>query len=221
MDIQLHYFSGRGIGEPIRLTLAASDIPFTDHRYSTTDPSWRDKLGKHLPFGQMPALEVDGTFIGQADSCARLAAKLAKLYPDDPVKAALTDMVVVHQSDIQKAIARLSFDGVPGAEGTKLVPEKERSILINDWMNSSLPDLLLRLENLCGTQFIVGETLTWADINVFCRLSQLLEINPIVLNEGFPKLRSLEKHVRELPAIAAWIDAHPEDYLATDSDVGS
>ena len=66
MDIQLHYFSGRGIGEPIRLTLAASDIPFTDHRYSTTDPSWRDKLEKHLPFGQMPALEVDGTFIGQA-----------------------------------------------------------------------------------------------------------------------------------------------------------
>ena len=221
MDIQLHYFSGRGIGEPIRLTLAASDIPFTDHRYSTTDPSWRDKLEKHLPFGQMPALEVDGTFIGQADSCARLAAKLAKLYPDNPVKAALTDMVVVHQSEIQKAIARLSFDGVPGAEGTKMVPEKERSILINDWMNSSLPDLLLRLENLCGTPFIVGETLTWADINVFCRLSQLLEINPSVLNEGFPKLRSLEKHVRELPAIAAWIDAHPEDYLATDSDVGS
>ena len=206
MDIQLHYFSGRGIGEPIRLTLVASNIPFTD-------PSWRDKLEKHLPFGQMPALEVDGIFIGQADSCARLAAKLAKLYPDDPVKAALTDMVVVHQSEIQKAIARLSFDGVPGAEGTKMVPEKERSILIMDWMNSSLPDLLTRLENLCGTPFILGETLTWADINVFCRLSQLLEINPSVLNEGFPKLRSLQKYVRGLPAIAAWIDAHPEDYL--------
>ena len=83
------------------------------------------------------------------------------------------------------------------------------------------PDLLIRLENLCGRPFIVGETLTWADINVFCRLSQLLEINPIVLNEGFPKLRSLEKHVRELPAIAAWIDAHPEDYLASDTDAGS
>ena len=221
MDIQLHYFSGRGIGEPIRLTLAASDIPFTDHRYSTTDPSWRDKLEKHLPFGQMPALEVDGTFIGQADSCARLAAKLAKLYPDNPVKAALTDMVVVHQSEIQKAIARLSFDGVPGAEGTKMVPEKERSILINDWMNSSLPDLLKRLENLCGTPFILGETLTWADINVFCRLSQLLEINPNVLNEDFPKLRSLQKYVRGLPAIAAWIDAHPEDYLTPDAKVGS
>ena len=220
MDIQLHYFSGRGIGEPIRLTLVASNIPFIDHRYSTTDISWRNKLEKHLPFGQMPALEVDGTFIGQADSCARLAAKLAKLYPNDPVEAAKTDMVVVHQSEIQKAISRLSFDGVPGAEGTKMVPEKERSILINDWMNLSLPVLLLRLENLCGGSFIVGETLTWADINVFCRLTQLLEINPFLLNEGYPKLRSLEKYVRTLPAITAWIDAHPEDYLATDRNVG-
>ena len=80
-------------------------------------------------------------------------------------------------------------------------------------MNTSLPDLITRLENLCATQFILCETLTWADINVFCRLSQLLEINPSVLSEGFPKLRSLQKYVRGLPAIAAWIDAHPEDYL--------
>jgi glutathione S-transferase len=215
MDIQLHYFSGRGIGEPIRLTLVASGIPFIDHRYSTTDPSWRNKLDKHLPFGQMPALEVNGTFIAQADSCGRLAAKLAKLYPDDPVKAAQTDMVVVHQSEIQKAIARLSFDGVPGAEGTKMVPEKERAILINDWMNESLPDLLRRLEDLCGEPFVVGETLTWADINVFCRLAQLLDINPMILDRDYPKLKSLETYVRRLPAIAAWIEAHPEDYLST------
>jgi len=221
MDIQLHYFSGRGIGEPIRLTLVASNIPFTDHRYSTKDTSWRNKLENHLPFGQLPVLEVDGIFIAQADSCARLAAKLAKLYPDDPVKAAESDMVVVHQAEIQKAIARLSFDGVPGAEGTKMVPEKERKTLVNEWVDSSLPDLLRRLEHRCGAPFIIGETFTWADINVFCRLVQLLDINPIILDRDYPKLKSLEKYVRRLPAIAAWIEAHPEDYLRVYPNTGS
>ena len=61
----------------------------------------------------------------QADSCARLAAKLAELFPDDPVKAAESDMVVVHQAEIQKAIARLSFDGVPGRKGLKSFPKKK------------------------------------------------------------------------------------------------
>ena len=33
-DIHLHYFHGRGIGEPIRLLLTVGEVPFRDHRYS-------------------------------------------------------------------------------------------------------------------------------------------------------------------------------------------
>ena len=102
-----------------------------------------------------------------------------------------------------------------------MVPEKERAILINDWIHSSLPDLLRRLENLCGEPFVVGETLTWADISVFCRLAQLLDINPMILDRGYPKLKTLETYVRTLPAIAAWIEAHPEDYSGTYWSLGS
>ena len=212
MDIKLHYFSGRGIGEPIRLTLAIAKIAFQDNRYSTSDPSWRHALESDLPFGQLPALEVDGVFVAQADSCARLAARLANLYPEDPVTAAESDMVVVHQAEIQKAIARLSYDGVPGAEGTTMVPEKERNILIGEWLDTFLPPLAQRLECRCGAPFIVGERLTWADINVFVRLTQLLDIRPSILDGEYPKLKSLEEYVRTLPTVAKWIKAHPEDY---------
>ena len=65
----------------------------------------------------MPALEVDGVFLGQTDSIARLAARLAGLYPSDPIEAARSDMIVVHQAEIQSALAKMSFEGVPGTAG--------------------------------------------------------------------------------------------------------
>jgi glutathione S-transferase len=212
MDIKLHYFSGRGIGEPIRLTFVAANIAFDDKRYPLADSSWRNNLKNKLPFGQLPALEVDGVFIAQADSCARLAARLAKLYPEDPIMAAESDMIVVHQAEIQKAITRLSYDGVPGATGTTMVPEDRRSMLIDQWFETALPGFLSRLEHCCASPFMVGGTITWADINVFVRLTQLLDIQPSVLDRDYPKLKFLEDHVRSLPLVAKWMKAHQEDY---------
>ena len=212
MNIKLHYFAGRGVGEPIRLTFAVANVAFEDIRYLTSDSVWRDELKSKLPFGQLPALEIDGVFIAQTDSCGRLAARLAKLYPEDAIKAAESDMIVVHQAEIQKAIVRLSYDGVPGAQGTVMVPESKRNALIKEWFDTALPNLLCRLEAICGPAFMVGNSLTWADINVFVRLTQLLDIQPSLLDEEYPKLKSLEKYVRTLPAVAGWIQAHEEDY---------
>ena len=36
-DITLHYFHGRGIGEPIRLLLTVGKIAFTDRRYTVDE----------------------------------------------------------------------------------------------------------------------------------------------------------------------------------------
>ena len=63
-DITLHYFHGRGIGEPIRLLLTAGEIAFTDRRYSVDEFANMAAFKARLPFGQMPALEVDGVFLG-------------------------------------------------------------------------------------------------------------------------------------------------------------
>ena len=82
-DITFHYFHGRGIGEPIRLLLTVGEVAFTDRRYSVDEFADMAAFKAQLPFGQMPALEVDGVFLGQTDSIARLAARLAGLYPSD------------------------------------------------------------------------------------------------------------------------------------------
>jgi glutathione S-transferase len=85
-----------------------------------------DELKASLPFGQIPALEVEGVFLAQTDSLLRFAAKPADLYSRDALQAARSDMIVAHQVDIHSAIAKMSFDDVPGAPGTQMVPEELR-----------------------------------------------------------------------------------------------
>lgn len=211
-DITLHYFHGRGIGEPVRLLLAVGGVAFADRRYNADEFAESGALKAKLPFGQMPALEVDGVFLGQADSIARLAARLAGLYPPDPVEAACSDMIVLHQAEIQSAIAKMSFDGVPGAPGTKLFPQEERKKRIDAWIEAALPGLLLRLERLARGSFMVGSALSWADVCVFNRLNQLLDINEDLLGGNFPKLQAVYERVEVLPQIQEWMQAHKDDY---------
>ena len=211
-DITLHYFYGRGIGEPLRLLLTVGEVAFTDRRYNVDEFADMAAFKAQLPFGQMPALEVDGVFLGQTDSIARLAARLAGLYPADPIEAARSDMIVVHQAEIQSAIAKMSFDGVPGAPGTKMLPQEERQKRISAWCETTLPGLLLRLERLSQDSCMVGSQLSWADICVFNRLNYLLDMNADVLQGDFPKLQAVHTRVETLPQIQAWIKAHQDDY---------
>ena len=211
MNTTFHYFHGRGIGEPVRLLLTLGDVDFADRRYTIDEFAGATDFKARLPFGQTPALEIDGELYGQTDSVARLAAKLAGLYPEDPLLAARSDMIVVHQAEIQSAIAKMSFDGVPGAPGTKMLPEQERAARIRAWSEEALPAQLARLENLAGDGYMVGGALTWADVCVFNRINQLLDFDPKLLNEN-KKLCAVFNEVAAEPAIQRWLSEHPEDY---------
>ena len=211
-NIRLHYFHGRGIGEPIRLLLTVGGISFDDLRYGIDEFAAMHELKARLPFGQIPALEVDGVFLAQTDSLTRFAAKLADLYPIDAVQAARSDMIVAYQADIQSAIAKMSFDGVPGAPGTQMVPEEQRRQRIEAWFESILPGMLEHLERQAEGGYMVGTALCWADICVFNRLSQLLDINDTLLGGRFAKLRAVYERVAGLPPIIEWIDKHADDY---------
>ena len=212
IEIIFHYFHGRGIGEPVRLLLSVGGVEFTDKRYTIEQFSQMDELKARLPFRQIPALEIDGVLIGQTDSICRLAANLAQLYPSDPKEAARTDMIVVHQAEIQSAIAKMTYDGVPGAPGTKQIPQEERDARIHAWLDEQLPGRLYSLERLVSDSYMVGERLTWADICVFNRLNQLLDIRETLFAVDFPKLKTVYQQVERVPEIQSWMRAHRQDY---------
>ena len=204
--------SRQGIGEPIRLLLTIGGISFVDHRYTVDEFAGMAELKARLPFGQVPALEVDGVFIGQTDSLMRLSARLGDLYPHEPLDAARADMIVAYQADIHSAIAKMSFDGVPGAPATQMVPEDERAKRIGAWAENALPGMLDRLERQAGSGCMVGTRLSLADVCVFNRLTQLLDINETLLKGKWPKLRKVYETVAALTSVRAWIGAHADDY---------
>lgn len=207
-QITLHYFHGRGTGEPIRLVLAIGELPFDDRRDSVDEYGSQADLKARLPFAQMPALEVDGVFIGQTDSIARLAG----LYPSDPIDAARSDMIVVYQAEIQSAIAKRIFDGVPGAKGTQEYPGDEKQRRIGGFFRHTLPGYMERLERLAQRDAMVGSALSWADVCVYNRLNMLLDRDDAVLDGNFPKLRAIFERVDTLPQVQRWIRAHKDDY---------
>ena len=211
-EIVFHYFYGRGIGEPTRLILTIGGINFEDRRYSIDEFAKLRDFKSKLPFGQIPVLEVDGTFIGQADSIARFAARLGNLYPSAPMDAARSDMIVLAQAEIQSAIAKMNFDGVPGAPGTNLLPADQRQKIVGQWCETKLPGILDQLENLAGPNAMAGDAMSWADVCIFNRLNHLLDINDQILGNDYLRLEATYARVADLPAVKTWIAEHPDDY---------
>lgn len=60
MAVELHYFDGRGLGEPVRFMLAAAGIDYKD--CFVTEKAQMEKLRENgeLLFNQMPLLKIDG-----------------------------------------------------------------------------------------------------------------------------------------------------------------
>ena len=93
-----------------------------------------------------------------------------------------------------------------------MVPQEERQKRIAAWIETTLPEALLRLEKLAQEGCMVGSQLSWADICVFNRLNQLLDIDEDVLHADFSELQAVYDRVAALPQIRAWIRTHQEDY---------
>ena len=80
--IKLIYLDIPGYGEAIRLALHTSAILFEDVRVSYADVKRMRESG-YLPFGQVPALEVDGVVYAQSAAILRWIGRQAGIYPDD------------------------------------------------------------------------------------------------------------------------------------------
>ncbi len=76
-----------------------------DDEASKTWPAQKDDF----PFGQLPILIHGNLTIAQGGSINRYCAKLAGVYPDDPVEAALCDMYYEELLDIFLEVYKVSI----------------------------------------------------------------------------------------------------------------
>ncbi|KAF5826946.1 hypothetical protein DUNSADRAFT_1705 [Dunaliella salina] len=161
-SLRLLYFPHAARGEPTRLMFAIGKIPFEDNRVTS---QWQE-LKPSTPFGQLPVLEVDGTAIAQAGAIERYAAKLAHLYPLDPLEAAQVDQVVCFIHDFLPPFSstRGISDPVARADAQREATENLKPKLAK--LNEMVED--------AGSNYLAGPKLTYADIAAFCYVSFLL-----------------------------------------------
>nr|UOU03295.1 glutathione S-transferase sigma 6 [Brachionus rubens] len=190
---KLSYFDIRGRGEFIRFIFSAAQEPFEDNRIKESD--W-PSLKPTTPFGQLPVLEVtddDGetTVISQSKAIARFLAKQFEFDGEDDLEDALIDMYADQLGD--------TFDSVAGRNLTK--EERDKILDKNiEFFESRL--------NKNGRGFLVGKSLSWADIYL-SQLTDFLGDEKQEYLEDYPNVASLDRHVRGLPGVSEWIARRP------------
>ncbi|KAJ3136963.1 hypothetical protein HK100_001242 [Physocladia obscura] len=158
--LKLTYFNIKARAEPIRLALVINGIPFEDERLER--PLW-PALKPNTPFGQVPLLTVDNKIvIAQSTAILRYVGKLGphKLYPDDPLHAALVDQII---SQVQDLEANLKPSAVESD------PEKKLKLRI-ELAEKTFPPMLAALDGFIaknGGKFATGDSVTVGDLFLY------------------------------------------------------
>lgn len=198
---RLTYFDTPGRAEPIRLAFHLAGIKFEDRRL--TGEQWMAMMST-APATGLPFLEMGTTIMTQSQAILRYVGKLAGLYPDDSILAAKVDELLGIMEDIAQEIIPSMF--IEGPEKTAM-----RKVLAEE----SLPRWFERLESRLrknGGNFFVGNSLTIADLQIFCMCSWIvggsLDDIPKTLLDHHAALKAFVGRLGSTPKIKEWFQAH-------------
>ncbi len=233
--ILVYFINAKGRAEFSRLIFIYAGIPFEDKGVSFEEYFEMRDRGQ-LPFEQLPILQVDKAMIAQSCAIARYAAKKARLYPEDSLLAAQTDMVVDAWRDVLDIFYGCYVDRVVdnGRLVMKMREVQLRIDKLNDFFKTTVPMHLGRFEEIISSDsnspFLVGNSLTWADLAVFdlvCTFDRTANFwnnpstffyipephgpyqPPAEILKPYPLVNELSKIIQETPNIKAWLDSHP------------
>lgn len=232
--ILFYYNDAKGRAELSRLIFIYGEISFEDKGISFQEYFQMRDSGQ-LPFEQLPILQVDETTISQSCAIARYAAKKAGLYPNDNVQAAQTDMIVDAWRDILDIFYGCYMDRVVdnGRLVMKMREPKVKLEKLNEFFDTTWSMHLRRFEKMISSSsnspFLVGDSLTWADLALFDLLctfdrnanlwkteSTLFYIpepygpyRPSAEILKLPLVSELSEIIKQIPSIKTWLTSHP------------
>ncbi|PNH00252.1 Hematopoietic prostaglandin D synthase [Tetrabaena socialis] len=195
---KLHYFAVPGRAEVARLCLTFGGIPFEDIHYTgQTYPEAKAKM----PFGQVPVLELpDGRMLAQSGAIDRYAAKLAGLYPEDPLEAAFAAYAVFLLSELMDR----SLGRWPPLHNRGL---RRRAATAG------------RVETTASSGgYVAGGKLSFADLSIFtiaCTMtSGIFDGVPKTLLSEYPALKVFRDKIASEPNVKAYYEKHGEGMRA-------
>jgi len=202
---KLYYFDIRARAEISRLLFAAAGVKYEDIR---VDGAKWAQLKPNSPFGQMPILEVDGVKLCQSKTIARYLAGQFGLAGKTDLDRARADMLVDCGADVLEPSIKFFFEKDKAKQAELATKFKEETLP----KSFELFEKLLK-ENKGGDSFLVGDSLTWADIAFIDLLGWLGALEVELPFDKAPKLKALRERVEAIPKIAEWIKTRPKTNL--------
>ncbi|XP_059155473.1 S-crystallin SL11-like [Physella acuta] len=193
--IRLLYFDGKGRAELARLLLAAGGKKYEDVRFSMED--W-PKFKPSTPYGQAPALEVDGVMFAESIAISSFLAREFNFYGKNNLENFKIDELVQLYNDYFTKAIDLMFhtnDTAKKNEGIKKFKEEDAPRYLG-FLEANLK------KN--GTGYFVGDSITLADILALDlntgTMNSLLEIT-----DNYPLLKKNLELVKGQDKIAAYL----------------
>uniref|UniRef100_A0A8C8WKH8 glutathione transferase n=1 Tax=Panthera leo TaxID=9689 RepID=A0A8C8WKH8_PANLE len=191
---KLHYFNGRGRMESIRWLLAAAGVEFEEELFETREEFEKLIQGekKSLFPGQNSMVEIDGMNLVETRAILRYLAAKYDLYGRNIQEQAWIDMYVEALKDLSDMIMFFPLS-LPGEKAMNLEYILQRAT------TRFFPVYEKALRDH-GQDFLVGNWLSWADIQLLEVILMAEECKPSVLT-GFPLLQEFKARISCIPTI--------------------
>lgn len=196
-QLKVTYFDMHGRADLTRLILTLANVPFEDERLSF--PEWQ-QLKPTTPLAKLPLMQVDGTTYVQSMSMARYAAKIAGLYPAEPLEAFRAEMISDTLCELFETFVEINFHTKEAAA------KAEKSAA---FVRDVAPLKLGMLEGMVQGKFFMGDKPTFVDIQLFDTVhNALYKKIPGFSATAFPKLEAIAEAIKVDANVAAYLKKH-------------
>ncbi|KAB1261512.1 Glutathione S-transferase A4, partial [Camelus dromedarius] len=193
---KLCYFCGRCRMESIHWLLAAAGVEFEEEFLETREQYEKLQKDGHLLFGQVPLVEIDGMVLTQTRAILSYLAAKYNLRGKDLKEAVRIDMYADGTLDLMMMIAQAVFK--PPEE-----KEEDLALVVQKAKTRYFPVFEKILKDH-GEDFLVGNTFSWADIQLLEAILMVEELNASVLSD-FPLLKAFKTRISNMPTIKKFL----------------
>jgi glutathione S-transferase len=194
------YFNTQGLPEPIRYMFVLADEPFIDNRIDR-DENW-ESFQSGLLWEKLPILEIEGgTIVSQTWTIARFLARRFGLVGKNEEEASKCDEIIDVLIDFRTEWVAWYY-----------ASETARVEIMDQLLKVHVPKCFKQLDkivkkNVNGSGWIVGESVTWADIYIAYFFISFHENTKTPVLNVYKHLQRLKNQVFEFPAIAEYFKA--------------
>lgn len=196
----LYYFAGRGKADQIRWMLAATNVNFTQ-KVVDSRAMFVNMAERQLPFGQLPLLQIDGNEIVQSQAAIRYLARRGKLVGQTSEDELKCDMIAESINDLLGPCVSAPFKRAHGSAEAAAAHVAD--------MKKKWAFLAARYEAVLkmgpSKDFLVGESLTYADVLMAHATTWYIEECGPEIVEDFPYLVALQIRVISMSGLDAFI----------------